>query len=750
MKQASQIMSFAVRLRPSSLTPALLSALLAGCALDAPPPLSLPSLVPTRASGVVATVAPGPVFPSPVAQTTISSTPTPPGGGAATQSGPTPSPASAAQIPDGPPVSLSIEQLPLPVFIDGVLGEALKLSYSVDPQVKARTDLVTLRLAKPRPPAELLGIAENVLRGYGVRLSFDADRVRVLPSEALFAEMPRVIRGRSLPDVPMSMRPLFQVVDLGSLSANDAAGMLRSAFGSKLQIGAVPSANAVTVMGLPDDVRGAVDALRVFDQPRLAGRRSARIDPIYWTAQRMADKLAEIMRAEGYDAASSGVASAAVTLVPVPAQNMVLGFAPDAAVLDHLTRWARELDQPARADPQRTVFFYPVKNTTADSLHQVLNRIFEGNSSPEEAAASPRAPVTTSDLASQIPPTLLAGVGGLPPLALPPGVSGGQGAPQSEGAARQPEQPTGTGQNQRRPRFIVDPARNGLIFMGSAEEFAQVRSLMETLDQAPREALIEVTIAEVTLDDSKALGVEWALNLGLGAYRGVASTIGSLQRGALGLNFTILNSAGDVRAILNAFNQDNRVSILSTPRVLTRSGGRARIQVGTEVPIVTSQATGAGFQVGGTTGFLQQVQYRTTGVILSVKPTIYAGNQIDLELTQEVSEAQQNQLTTVPSPIINNRQLTTQLSLRDGATVLLGGLISETRSAGETGIPLFADIPVLGNIFKTQKAGMQKRELLLFITPYVMQTGDDSQAISDVFKDRLQSLPQPTGRLKIN
>lgn len=744
-------MSFAVRLRPSSLTPALLAALLGSCALEAPPPLSLPSLVPTRASGVVATQAPGPVFNTGVAQTTISTTPTPPGGAASTQAAASPSPSSAAQIPDGPPVSLSIEQLPLPVFIDGVLGEALKLSYSVDPQVKARTDLVTLRLARPRPPAELLGIAENVLRGYGVRLSFDADRVRVLPSEALFADMPRVIRGRSLPDVPMSMRPLFQVVDLGSLSANDAAGMLRSAFGSKLQVGAVPSANAVTVMGLPDDVRGAIDALRVFDQPRLAGRRSARIDPIYWTAQRMADKLAEIMRAEGYDAASSGAASAAVTLVPVPAQNMVLGFAPDAAVLDHLTRWARELDQPARADPQRTVFFYPVKNTTADSLHQVLNRIFEGTVSAEEAAATPRAPVTTSELASQIPPTVLAGVGGLPPLALPPGVNGGQGSTQLEGAARQPEaQPQPANQTQRRPRFIVDPARNGLVFMGSAEEFAQVRSLMETLDQAPREALIEVTIAEVTLDDSKALGVEWALNLGLGAYRGVASTIGSLQRGALGLNFTILNSAGDVRAILNAFNQDNRVSILSTPRVLTRSGGRARIQVGTEVPIVTSQATGAGFQVSGTTGFLQQVQYRTTGVILSVKPTIYAGNQIDLELTQEVSEAQQNQLTSVPSPIINNRQLTTQLSLRDGATVLLGGLISETRSAGETGIPLFADIPLLGNAFKTQKAGIQKRELLLFITPYVMQTGDDSQAISDVFKDRLQSLPQPTGKLKIN
>ena len=739
----------------SCISLAYLIPILGGCALEGPPPLSLPSLVPTRASGIMAgqaaaPMAAGPVFPTGPTQTAISTTPTPPGGSASTAGTLPASPSSVASIPDGPPVSLSVEQLPLPVFIDGVLGEALKLSYSVDPQVKARSDLVTLRLARPRAPAELLAITESVLRGYGIRMSFEADRVRVLPSEALFADMPRVIRGRSLPDVPMSMRPLFQVVDLGSLSANDAAGMLRSAFGSKLQVGAVAAANAVTVMGLPDDVRGAVDALRVFDQPRLAGRRSMRVDPIYWTAQRMADKLAEIMRAEGYDAASSGTSSAAITLVAVSSQNMVLGFAPDASVLDHIGRWARELDQPARADPQRTVFFYPVRNTTADSLYQVLNRIFEGTATSEEAAA-PRAPVTTSDLATQIPPSILAGVGGLPPMTLPAGVNGGQGPSQTDGSARPAEAlPQPPASAQRRPRFIVDPARNGLVFMGSAEEFAQVRSLMETLDQAPREALIEVTIAEVTLDDSKALGVEWALNLGLGAYRGVVSTLGGLNRGSLGLNFTILNSAGDVRAILNAFNQDNRVSILSTPRVLTRSGGRARIQVGTEVPIVTSQATGSGFQVSGTTGFLQQVQYRTTGVILSVKPTIYAGNQIDLELTQEVSEAQQNQLTSVPSPVINNRQLTTQLSLRDGATVLLGGLISETRSGGETSIPLLGDIPLLGNVFKTQRAGVQKRELLLFITPYVMQTGDDSQAVSDVFKDRLQNLPQPTGRLKLN
>jgi general secretion pathway protein D len=717
---------------------------LVGCART-PPQADLPNQVPARGGAVGQRPVPVQVVPGVTpASLGIQATPTPPVG---VQPG-APGGRPATVVP-GDPVTVALEQVPLPVFLDAVLGDSLGLAYTVDPRVRARTDLVTLRMTRPRPPSEVLGVVSQVLRDYGIELAIEADRVRVVPSDVLASEMPRIVRSRSLPEVPASMRPLFQVVDLGAVAVGEAVQLVQSAFGQRIRALPAGAANAVVLMGLPEDVRAAVDAVRVIDQPRLAGRRSIRVEPVFWTAQRLADKLAEVLRAEGYDVSSSGGQPAAVTLVAVPNINAVLGFAADGPVLDHVARWARTLDQPARADPQRTVFFYSVRNTTAQSLFQVLRGVVDatGGEPAEERPTGAALPAETTSLAA---------IAGLPPLVLPPGQAPppflSETARGPVGVTVEPPPPARREETQvagRRARLIVDHARNGLIFIGGAEEFAQIRPLMESLDQPPREALIEVTIAEVTLDDSTALGIEWALNLGLGDLRGVVSTLGGLGRGTGGLNFTILNSAGDVRSILNAFARDDRVSILSTPRVLTRSGGRARIQVGTEVPIVTGQATGSGFQVGGTTGFLQQVQYRNTGVILTVRPTIYAGNQIDLELTQEVSEPQQNQLTAVPSPVIVNRQLNTQLSLRDGATVLLGGLMTENRNAGRGGIPGLSDIPLIGNLFATQTSRARKSELLLFITPYVIQSGDDAQAITDAFRERLRQMPQPPQGIRL-
>src|SRR5207245_5278411 len=124
--------------------------------------------------------------------------------------------------------------------------------------------------------------------------------------------------------------------------------------------------------------------------------------------------------------------------------------------------------------------------------------------------------------------------------------------------------------------------------------------------------------------------------------------------------------------ILNALASNNRVKVLSTPKVLSRSGGEAKIQVGAQVPIVTTQGTSSQLQQQGTSAILQNIQYRDTGVILTVKPTIYAGNQIDLEIKQEVSEAVQNSTSGLSTPLINTRTVSTQSSLEDGSTVVSG------------------------------------------------------------------------------
>jgi general secretion pathway protein D len=642
-------------------------------------------------------------------QTAILGGPPPPGSA---------EPPARPEVPfviSGAPISLTIEQMPLPAFINTVLGDTLHLTFQIDPRVAQRNELVTLRTGRPLPPNEILALARSVLRDYGVDIDFSGNAARVIPDEALLSQSPSVIRGRSTADIAENMRPIFQYVPLANVAAADLGGWLQNAFGQKVRV--TPATGALILLGLPDDVQAALQAVRTLDQPRLAGRRSIRIEPAFWSATQLSERLADILRAEGYNVSTSVQNPGAIVILPLRPSNFLVVFAGDQKTLSHVEEWARDLDRVSQVDPQKSVFFYGVRNTTADSLAAVLNAVLQGNYAARAAAAAPE---TGALLPGQPPPP---GAPGGPPIAAggpPPGTP-----------------PPG--------RIVTDAARNAIIFQGSAEEFGQLRPLIESLDQAPREAIIEVTVAEVTLSDNNTLGVEWILNLGATPneiIRNMGTGIGTN-----GFNFTVLNRAGATRLIMNALANDNRVRVLSTPKLLSRSGGEARIQVGAQVPIVTSQGTSSQLQQAGTSAILQSIQYRDTGVILTVKPTIYAGNQIDLEIKQEVSEAVQNNTSGLSTPVINNRTVSTQLSLQDGSTVLLGGLIMENASSTSTGIPGLKDIPGVGFLFGTQQVMKTRSELFVFITPYIINSSQDAASLAESFKNRYESLPQPASSL---
>jgi general secretion pathway protein D len=642
-------------------------------------------------------------------QTAILGGPPPPGAAA--------SPARP-EVPfaiSGAPASLTIEQMPLPAFINTVLGDTLHLTFQIDPRVAQRNELVTLRTGRPLPPDEILALARTVLRDYGVDIVFSGNAARVISDEALMSQSPSVIRGRSSADIAENMRPIFQYVPLVNVAAADLGGWLQNAFGQKVRV--TPATGALILLGLPDDVQAALQAVRTLDQPRLAGRRSIRIEPAFWSATQLSERLADILRAEGYNVSTSVQNPGAIVILPLRPSNFLVVFAGDQKTLSHVEEWARDLDRVSQVDPQKSVFFYGVRNTTADSLATVLNAVLQGNYGARAAAAAP-------ETGALIP--------GQPP---PPGAPGGP--PAAAGGPPPGTPPPG--------RIVTDAARNAIIFQGSAEEFGQLRPLIESLDQAPREAIIEVTVAEVTLSDNDTLGVEWILNLGATPNEIIRNTGTGI--GTNGFNFTVLNRAGATRLIMNALANDNRVRVLSTPKLLSRSGGEARIQVGAQVPIVTSQGTSSQLQQSGTSAILQSIQYRDTGVILTVKPTIYAGNQIDLEIKQEVSEAVQNNTSGLSTPVINNRTVSTQLSLQDGSTVLLGGLIMENASSTSAGIPGLKDIPGVGFLFGTQQVMKTRSELFVFITPYIINSSQDAASLAESFKNRYESLPQPASSL---
>ncbi len=237
--------------------------------------------------------------------------------------------------------------------------------------------------------------------------------------------------------------------------------------------------------------------------------------------------------------------------------------------------------------------------------------------------------------------------------------------------------------------------------------------------------------------------------IGNGYQQGVSSGTGAAP-GLLsgGLNYTLLNGIGQVRFALTALASNNHVNILSTPRILAKSGAEATIQVGTQVPIVTSQATSSEISTGGTSGILQSIEYQQTGVLLSVSPVVHSGNRVDLSVDQEVSSALPILSTGPQSPEIQNRTIKTDLSLHDGQTVVIGGMIQQNRNDSNEGVPYLKDIPVLGLLFKSQSVSNDRTELLVFITPYVVSSDSDAASITKDFRDQMGNWAVPPATLE--
>ncbi len=612
----------------------------------------------------------------------------------------------------GEPINANIEGMPVPAFINEFFGNILAVTFQMDPAVAKLNDLVTLRTSGPQSPANFYRLAVEVLRAYGVGTSYESGRVVFrLSSKGGDFQPPLVLSGRALPQVPVTHRPMFQLVELQSVRTSDVNQWLRVAFKTDaLEIQDDLNRNAVVLYGKPDIVRQAVAAIQVLDRPYMRGRSSTRLEPAFVTADELSKRLVDVLVAEGYGASiHSGqpiIQATAVVVLPLSAANTVLIFAADARVLEHAVEWARTIDRPNPTAGADSLFYYLAQNTRAEDIAKTLNGV-------RSAAAQPVAAVAAAGAPSAGPaPVATPGTGEL-----------------SEG------------------RLVVDEPRNALIFQGPASAWGRILPLVKQMDKAARQVMIEVTIAEVSLDDNEEFGVAWLAKNDVGRFNGTLTqgVLAGATGGFSGLTY-LLDVAGQARAQLRAFAEDNRVTVLSTPRLMVKSGAEASIDVGTEVPTISSQSASP-LQSEGTSNLLQTIQYRKTGIILNIKPIIYSDDRVDLEIRQEVSEALPlGTDSAVQSPSIFNRAVSTSLSLRDGSSILIGGLMSSRATNVDSGIPFLKDIPVLGNVFKSQNTRKNRTELVLMIVPYIVESDSQATALTRSLGERyeLLELPQST------
>src|SRR5690606_11605630 len=314
-------------------------------------------------------------------------------------------------------------------------------------------DLVTLRTPGAQSPGEFYRLAVRVLRTYGVATRYEGGRVLFVPAtKGAEFEPPLVLSGRALPSVPITHRPIFQLVELKAVRVADVVQWLRTGFKTEdLQVVEDLNRNAVVLYGKPDVVRNAASAIEVFDRPYMRGRVSTRLEPAFVSADELSRRLVDVLVAEGYGASlhtGAGVVQAAsVIVLPIGAANTVLIFAADRGVLEHAVQWARTIDQPNPTAGAEGLFYYRVQNTKAEDIVATIRGV--------RAASDTRAPARDA----------VSSAGVAQPANAPPAVAAG-------GAG---------GSALAKGNLVLDAPRNALIFQGSGSEWGRLLPLIKQM-----------------------------------------------------------------------------------------------------------------------------------------------------------------------------------------------------------------------------------------------------------------------------
>jgi len=308
-------------------------------------------------------------------------------------------------------------------------------------------------------------------------------------------------------------------------------------------------------------------------------------------------------------------------------------------------------------------------------------------------------------------------------------------------------------------RIVADPVTNSLVVLATKRDYQLIADVLKKIDVVPRQVLLEVTIAEITLNKDLSFGVEWALAQGKLNQTIAQDTSGTslFRTGPQGLPvgglingtsrvppvppggaFAVISDREHFNIFINALQQRTNVKMLSAPHIMAADNREAHILVGSSIPILTSTQS----STIAVSNIVNSVQYRDTGNILTILPQVNSKGLVNMQIRQEVSAVAQGQASfgNTNSPAFTTREAETTVVVQDGETVVIGGIITDTIEHDRSGIPYLMDIPVLGWAFRVNSDTTQRMELLVLISPYVVRSREEAREVTDEFANRLQGL----------
>ncbi|MCI0429663.1 MAG: type II secretion system secretin GspD [Rhodospirillales bacterium] len=641
---------------------------------------------------------------------------------------PTPEPRTgpAFAIGDGGEVTLNFVNADIREAIDTILGDILGVTYVVDPRV---TGTITIRSTKPIPQEALIATLENVLASNGAAL---------VPSDGGYKIQPLDVAATGFPPAQFDAAAGafgIHVLPLRFASAVNLQETLQPLVPPGRVLRVDPVRNLLIFSGTGGEAAELQNLVDIFDVDWMAGR-SFGLFPVEFANPRvMAQELASVF-GPVQSAATPGAPApntGAIRFLPIERLRAVLAIAGDVSLIEEVRLWVERLDRGQEGDGRR-IYVYRVQNGRAADLGRVLGQLFPatvtpvGREGPRPSLAPGLIPTEIGFEAVPVPESALgdgatAGVVGL-----------------EEGAQQYPDiVPTLAAAvvEERRPgiQIVPDVRNNALVISATPEEYRQIEGALRQLDVTPLQVLIEATIAEVTLTDELRYGLQWFFHTGDSNFTFSSVDDGTVAPFFPGFNYVL--SAANAQVVLNALTDITDVKVISSPQLMVLNNETARLQVGDQVPIATQEQQ---FVSDSDAPIVNSIEYRDTGVILSVSPRVNAGGLVVLDIIQEVSDVVETTTSELNSPTIQQRQVKSTVAVQSGESVALGGLIRDGNSKGVTGIPLLSEIPLFGHLFKTTSDVQRRTELLILLTPRVVANRQDARDITEELRNRVRAL----------
>ena len=584
-------------------------------------------------------------------------------------------------------LSVAAEKMPIHEFVHYVFGQLLGLNYVLAPSIENVSGeplaTVTLSVAEPISSKGLFDLTVQLLARRDVHVKFSSDTFFIHRGvEGDVSEEVVISFGREKESVPRTLKKIMQIIPVKFGIKVFMERTLKGLGGATIRPDFAQS--TIIAEGSREQILKVIELIDVLDNPAARGKYIALVDLTYISVGNFTEKALVLLENEGIQASLNKGQNTNLVLVPLSQMGAITVFSTDKFFIERVNYWASVLDIPSEGEDKKFYIYNP-KYSRAKDLEQSIRSVLGIQGGGPDVGSG-----TTT--------------GNAPSKSRVSGMS-------SEGIS-----------------VAMDEKSNSLIFFSTGQQYRDMQPLLKHLDVVPRQVMLDILIAEVSMKNEFKFGVEWAVSRGE-VNLTTQGAFGATAIGGIGL--VVDGAEGPLQA--NVLATNSLVNVLSNPSLMVRAGSSATINVGSSISIVgeTTQDPINGDRQKSA------VEYKKTGVNISVSVDINSVGIVAMEITQNISNTIPGGSGAGGNPDVFERSLQTDILARSGQTVLLGGLISQSSNVGGSGVPFASKIPIIGRLFGAETRSSDRTELVMLVTPRVIE---DLSSWDEIIQDFSKAL----------